>query len=274
MDFLIASSASSGNAMVSLPEWLELASIFVGSMSGLLVARERKLDLVGFFGLALLCGLGGGLIRDMMMQRGGVYMLDSPFAIGTALAAAIVVFLFPQPFSRHPHILEWVDILAVGLFAVMGTDKAVVYGLNPLAVILMGTITGIGGGMLRDVFLGEVPRIFQRSNFYAICAVAGSAEYWFCVAFMPLDKGVAAIAGIFVTVALRRLSLHFDVKSPADVDFGPQVSRPIKAIQRHSAHDLIAAEHGEISPELIAAVRRAIEEMDGADREQIRERED
>ena len=78
MDFLIASSASSGNAMVSLPEWLELASIFVGSMSGLLVARERKLDLVGFFGLALLCGLGGGLIRDMMMQRGGVYMLDSP----------------------------------------------------------------------------------------------------------------------------------------------------------------------------------------------------
>ena len=115
MDFLIASSVSSGNAMVSLPEWLELASIFVGSMSGLLVARERKLDLVGFFGLALLCGLGGGLIRDMMMQRGGVYMLDSPFAIGTALAAAIVVFLFPQPFSVYTLLIVLLGIYGLYL---------------------------------------------------------------------------------------------------------------------------------------------------------------
>lgn len=258
MESLLAGTP--GDQMVSLPEWLELASIVVGSMSGLLVARERKLDLVGYLGLALLCGLGGGLIRDMTMQRGGVYMIDSPFAIGASLATAIVVFLFPRAFERFPRLLEWVDIIAVGLFAVMGTDKAVVYGLNPLAAVLMGTMTGIGGGMLRDVFLGEVPRIFQRSNFYAICAVAGAAAYWAFVKVVPIDKGVAAFLGVAVTVVLRRLSLHFDMMSPADIDLTPQVVRPIRAVRRHSAHDMIAAEHGEITPELIEAVRRVIEE--------------
>ena len=260
MDSLAVSSAVANAQMVSLPDWLELASIIVGSMSGLLVARERRLDVVGFFGLALLCGLGGGLIRDMMMQRGGVYMLDSPFAIGVSLATGLIVFLFPRVFERFPRLLEWVDIIAVGLFAVMGTDKALVYSLNPFAAILMGTVTGIGGGMLRDVFLGEVPRIFQRSNFYAICAVAGSAAYLAIVVLFSADKSTAAVAGVCVTVALRRLSLHFDVKSPADVDLTSQVARPIHAVQRHSAHDMIAAGHQEISPELIEAVRRAIEE--------------
>ena len=258
MESLLAGTP--GYQMVSLPEWLELASIVVGSMSGLLVARERKLDLVGYLGLALLCGLGGGLIRDMIMQRGGVYMIASPFAIGASLATAVVVFLFPQVFERFPRLIEWVDIFAVGLFAVMGTDKALVYGLNPLAAILMGTVTGIGGGMLRDVFLGEVPRIFQRSNFYAICAVAGAAAYWLLIELLSIDKGVAAVAGVVVTVALRRLSLHFGMMSPADIDLTPQVVRPIRAMRRHSAHDMIAAEHGEITPELIEAVRRVIEE--------------
>lgn len=260
MDSLLLSSAQTGAQMVSLPEWLELASIVVGSMSGLLVAHERKLDVVGFLGLALLCGLGGGLIRDMMMQRGGVYMLDSPFAIGTSLATALVVFFFPKLFERFPRLLEWVDIIAVGLFAVMGADKAAVFGLNPLAAVLMGTVTGIGGGMLRDVFLGDVPKIFQRSNFYAICAVAGAAAYWVLVVPVPVDKTVAAVVGVAVTVALRRLSLHFDVMSPAEVDLTPAVARPIRAVRRHSAHDMIAADYDEISPELIEAVRRVIEE--------------
>ena len=235
---LFLSSAAAEGQAISLPEWLELASIVVGSLSGLLVARERKLDLMGFFGLALLCGLGGGLIRDMMMQRGGVYMLDSPLAIGSSLATALVVFLFPRVFERFPRLIEWVDIMAVGLFAVMGTDKAIVFDLLPLSAILMGTITGIGGGMLRDVFLGDVPQIFQRSNFYAVCAVAGSAAYWLCVTGFSLSKGFSVVLSVVVTVALRRLSLRFDVMTPAEVDLTPNVANTIrKAAQAASEHN-------------------------------------
>ena len=191
---------------MSLPAWLDLASVVVGAISGVFVARERRLDPVGFVGLAILCGLGGGLIRDMMMQTGGVYMLDSPYAIVAVVATALLAFFFPGPFDRFPALIEWVDIVSVGLFA------------------LMGTITGVGGGMLRDVFLGDVPRIFRPSNYYALCALAGAATYYLAVVGTSIEKLWGAALCVCVTVTLRRWSLRYNVLSPTDVNLGPRVA--------------------------------------------------
>ena len=215
-------------AAVSLPTWVDLASVIVGSAGGVAVARARHLDAVGFVGLALLCGLGGGLIRDIMMQVGSVYMLDSPFAIPVSVATALVAFLFPQPIDRAGRLLEWLDIMAVALFALVGCDKALVHGFYPASCMLMGIMTGVGGGMLRDVFLGEVPRIFQRSNLYAVCALAGAATYWCAVVLGSMNKFWGALLCIVVTIGLRRWSLHYNVQTPADVDLGPSVSRPVR----------------------------------------------
>ena len=82
---------------VSIPYWLDLLTVIIGAISGILVARDRHLDLVGFVGLGLLGGLGGGLIRDTMMQEGGVYMLNSPYAIPAAVFTAVLLFMFPEP---------------------------------------------------------------------------------------------------------------------------------------------------------------------------------
>lgn len=213
---------------VSLPTWIDLASVVVGSAGGVMVARSRHLDAVGFVGLALLCGLGGGLIRDIMMQVGSVYMLDSPFAIPASVATGLVAFLFPQPLDRAGNLMEWLDITAVALFALVGTDKALVHGFLPASCMLMGIMTGVGGGMLRDVFLGEVPHIFQRSNLYAVCALAGSAAYWCAVVLGSVSKFWGALLCIVVTIGLRRWSLRFNVQTPADVDLGPRVSEPVK----------------------------------------------
>ena len=219
-------------AAVSLPTWVDLASVIVGSAGGVAVARSRHLDAVGFVGLALLCGLGGGLIRDVMMQAGSVYMLESPFAIPASVATGLVAFFFPQPIDRAGNLLEWLDIVAVALFALVGTDKALVHHLLPVSCLLMGIMTGVGGGMLRDVFLGEVPRIFQRSNLYAICALAGSASYYAAVMFLSMSKLWASLLCIAVTMGLRRWSLHFNVQTPADVDLGPKVSAPVRRAVR------------------------------------------
>lgn len=224
----IFASLSPELVAVSLPTWVDLASVVVGSASGIMVARRRHLDAVGFVGLALLCGLGGGLIRDIMMQRGGVYMLDSAFAIPASAATGIVAFLFPRPLDRAGRLLEWLDISAVALFALVGTDKALVNGLLPASCLLMGVMTGVGGGMLRDVFLGEVPHIFQRSNLYAVCALAGAATYWCAVVLGSMNKFWGALLCIVVTIGLRRWSLHYNVQTPADVDLGPSVSRPVR----------------------------------------------
>lgn len=217
---------------VSLPTWVDLASVIVGSAGGVLVARARHLDAVGFVGLAVLCGLGGGLIRDVMMHVGSVYMLDSPFAIPASVATGLLGFLFPRLLDRVPNILEWLDIIAVALFALVGTDKALVYGLLPASCVLMGIMTGVGGGMLRDVFLGEVPRIFQRSNLYALCALAGSTVYYLTVVLLSVSKLWGAVLCVLVTIGLRRWSLHFNVKTPADVDLAPRVVAPVRRAAR------------------------------------------
>lgn len=213
----LALVAAVSSKPMSVPVWLDLAAVVVGSLSGVLYAHRRKLDLVGHVGLAFLCGLGGGLLRDTVMQVGDVYMLRSNSAIAVSVATAALGFVFPRTLERHPVRLEWVDILAVALFAATGTDKALVYGLNPFACVLMGTLTAVGGGMLRDVFLGEVPQIFKPSNLYATCAIAGSAAYWLLAMLLPTNKFVALAVSLVVTVGLRRWSLHFGVTSSTDV---------------------------------------------------------
>ena len=221
---------------VNIPAWLDASAVAVGSISGILVARERKLDLVGYVALAMLGGLGGGLVRDVIIQRGGVYMLDSPYAIPMAVVFGCIGFLFPTMFDRFPHLLEWVDIVSVGLFVAAGTDKAMIYNLSPWAVILMGTLTGVGGGMMRDVFLGDTPRIFQRSNLYAICAIVGSALYYVLILYADVTRPWTAIICVLAVVLLRRASLRFGIYSPSDVNLGPAVSREARAFY-HIAQD-------------------------------------
>ncbi len=213
-----------------IPAWLDAAAVLVGALSGVFVARERRLDVVGYVALSILGGLGGGLVRDTIMQCGDVYMLSSPYAIPMAVIAGIVGFLFPNELMRHPNLYEWVDIVSVALFVVAGSDKAIRYDLGPWAVVLMGTVTGVGGGMMRDVFLGDTPRIFQRSNLYAICAVAGSLSYLLLEAVIPMGRPIAAIVSVLLVIALRRISLHYNVLSPADGDIAPRV--------KNSARDL------------------------------------
>ena len=217
-------------AEAAVPQWLDLAAVVVGSFSGIFYARQRHLDVVGFVGLAIICGLGGGLVRDTIMQVGDVYLLESHQAIILCIITGIIGFLFPASITHHPNSMEWIDIISVGLFAAAGTDKAIRYELYPVAVIFMGVMTGVGGGMLRDVFIGDVPHIFRRSNWYALCAVAGSAAYYVCAVTFTLDKAWAATACVLLTMLLRRISLHYNLYSPADVDWGPAVKRSAAAV--------------------------------------------
>jgi uncharacterized membrane protein YeiH len=219
----VFSSLAPQVSALSLPVWLDLAAVVVGGISGVLTACERKLDLVGAIGLSIVCGLGGGLIRDTIMQVGSVYMLDSYYAIPVAIATGVIVFFFHGPFSRIDNVIAWVDIISVGLFAASGTDKAIVYELTPVAAVFMGTLTGIGGGMLRDVFLGDIPHIFRKGNLYALCAIAGAVVYYVAAVPLGLTKTLSVLICVVVTVALRRLSLRYGIMSPADIDLTPKV---------------------------------------------------
>ena len=227
-DFFATTSPTA--ASVPVPLWLDLTAVVVGSLSGLLYAREHHLDLVGFVGMAIICGLGGGLVRDIIMQVGDVYMLNSRWPILVCVIAGVVGFLFPTSISAHPNLFEWVDILSVGLFSAAGADKAFLYHLDYAAIILMGTITGVGGGMMRDIFLGEVPHIFRRSNWYALCAIAGAMTYHLLAVVVMLDTAWAVTFCVLVTILLRRVSLRYNLYSPADVNLAPAVKRGAQSV--------------------------------------------
>ena len=210
-----------------VPQWLDLAAVVVGAFAGVLVGKKHHLDLVGFVAMCLICALGGGLLRDAIMQTGDVYALSSRWAIPLCVVTALAGFCFPQVVSRHPHLYEWVDIVSVALFVVAGSDKAIAHELFAPAVVLMGTITGVGGGMLRDVFLGEIPRVFRQSNFYAVCAVAGSVAYDVGMR-RGVGQGYATVLTVAIVILLRRTSLRFDLVSPAEVDLEQKVADEVR----------------------------------------------
>ena len=194
-------TSHASDAMVAIPFWLEMFAVVAASISGVLVAREHKLDLVGAVALAVVCGLGGGLLRDMTLQVGNVYILNQPMALPLSIATAAIIYIF-----------------SVGIYAATGADKALVYGFAPAVCIMMGFFTAVGGGMLRDGFMGVVPGIFQRTNFYAIAAIAGSASYVALVMSGLMSNVAALVVCVVVTMGLRWLSLRFDIKSPTEED--------------------------------------------------------
>lgn len=214
---------------LQIPLAFELIAVITASICGALTACERKLDFVGAVALSLLCGLGGGLIRDTIMQCNSVYILKATYAIPVCAGVSLLTYYFHSLFDNLDGLIEWLDLFAIGLFAATGTDKALVYDIYPVAAIFLGLLTANGGGMLRDVFLGETPKIFQASNYYALCGLAGSFVYWLLVAPFGLNKSVAAVVCVVVTIGLRRISLRFNLTTTSDIDLTPKITKPIKS---------------------------------------------
>lgn len=164
-------------------------------------------------------------------------MLNSTPAILLCVLAGIIVFHFPRAFFRIPNAIEWADIVEVGLFCAAGASKALGYGLGGVQAVLMGVITGLGGGLLRDVCLGDVPRIFQTSNLYALCALGGSLTYFALYDLAHVMNPWLAIACTLVTVALRRASLRWGIVSSTSRDHTDMVLAPVRrAAERARGH--------------------------------------
>lgn len=216
---------------VAIPLAFELLAVVVAAATGALTARENKLDLVGAIGLAVLVSLGGGLIRDVILQEGNVYILRQPLALPVAIATAAAVFTFPVMVEKPDRLVAILDIFSVGLFAVMGADKTVLYGYPAITCVMMGFFTAVGGGLLRDVCLARVPYIFQRSNLYAIAAIAGALTYIVLVQCLDIWNIAAAVISVAVTMAVRWWSIRYNIMSPTEVDLH-KLPEPVKKVAR------------------------------------------
>jgi uncharacterized membrane protein YeiH len=166
--------AVSGEAIAETFRVIDLIGVFANAVLGGVMARAERLDPVGFGVLAILSGLGGGLIRDTLLQKGTPVALVDPSYILTALAGAGLAFVLHVEGRVWDRVFPFVDALALGCWAAVGAQKTLGFGLGWLPAVLLGTITAVGGGMVRDVVLRRIPLIFGGTTLYATCALVAS----------------------------------------------------------------------------------------------------
>ena len=173
-----------GAPLTEVFRWVDLTGVLANAVLGGVIARSARLDPIGFAILAILSGLGGGMIRDTLLQHGPpVALTDSAYII-TALVGAAIAFLTRVEGRVWNRIWPLLDALALGAWAAAGAQKTLAVGLGWLPALLLGAITAVGGGFVRDVVLRRVPGILGGNTLYATCALVASGVM---VAFWHLD---------------------------------------------------------------------------------------
>lgn len=185
---------------------LDIAGTFVFGISGAIAAIEKRLDLFGVMVLAFVTALAGGIVRDVLIGSvppQGVSDWRFPVA---AFAAGAIVFVGYRAIKRLDRAVMIFDAAGLSLFAVAGAQKALAYGLNPFMAALLGVVTAVGGGTIRDMLLAEIPKVL-RVDIYAVAALAGAGivSIGFELGLPPVP---VALAGAAVCFSLRILSIR------------------------------------------------------------------
>ncbi|WP_292831978.1 TRIC cation channel family protein [Microbacterium sp.] len=199
-----------------IPLWADLVAVGLGGVQGAMFASgfvgKRRLDLLGVTIIGIIMGMGGGLIRDLLLNVPPV-SLQSNWYLVTAGAAALIGMLLASLFQRLNQLIIALDALVIGLFGAFGTAKALAIGLPEVPAVFVGVCAAVGGGILRDIFMGLPVAIMHVGSLYAVAAAAGcfvlvGANAWGA----PL--AVAAVACITVTTIIRLLAVIFDISLP------------------------------------------------------------
>lgn len=181
---------------------LDITGVFLNGILGGKLARQKRFDLVGFAVLAVMSGLGGGIIRDLMLNNAPPVALTDKYYLVMAFAGAFVAWLWKLDGKWSRRALIFCDAMVLGVWAATGTQKALGLGFAVIPAILMGVVTAIGGGMVRDISAGNVPVVFGGNPIYAIPAVAASAvdALLFTLGFPLLGMLIATLLGSSLTI--------------------------------------------------------------------------
>jgi len=192
---------------------LDLIGVAVFAISGALAAGRKRLDLLGVVVLALVTAVGGGTIRDVLLDRHPIFWLaDSAYLIvivASALLTVAYVHWRPPPAAA----LLYADAVGLAMFSVSGALIAERAGLPAFAGIVLGTVTGSAGGVVRDVLGAEIPHVLRRGNLYASAAIAGTATYFALVA-LGAGRGASTWVGMIIVAGVRLASIAWRLQLP------------------------------------------------------------
>lgn len=192
---------------------LQLIGAAVFAASGALAAGRKQMDLLGVVVIAMVTAIGGGTIRDLLLDRRPVFWIAEPAHLIVGMVAALVTIAYAR-YRRFPHdSLAIADALGLALFTIGGAQIAEREGASGIVLVLMGTITGVAGGVIRDVLSAEVPLILKKGQLYASAAVAGATLYLVLRA-ADVAPQVAAPVGMATIAGLRLAAIFWGLHVP------------------------------------------------------------
>lgn len=198
--------------MMSLPYALDLIGTFVFALSGAIAGVKQRLDIFGVLVVSFAAANTGGISRDLLIGAVPPGAISDWHYLGVSILAGIVTFYFTSAIAHREKLILLFDAAGLALFAVSGAHKALLHGLNPVMATLLGMLTGIGGGMARDLLLNEVPTVL-RAELYAVAALAGAAIVAIAN-LLQLPSGPATLVGAWLCFGIRVMAMKYGWRLP------------------------------------------------------------
>ena len=190
---------------------LDFLGTFVFAISGIRLASGKNIDLFGAYIIGLVTAIGGGTTRDLLLGVTPFWILDPRYLIITGIAL-LAIILFKEKLFRWGKTIFLFDAIGLGLFTIVGISKTLDAGLPFWVCIIMGTVTGSLGGVIRDVLINEVPLLF-RKDIYAVASILGGVFYFACLK-LELQSPFSEIIGVLSIIVFRIIAVKFHIKLP------------------------------------------------------------
>ncbi|OCG13575.1 hypothetical protein A9G09_07735 [Gilliamella sp. wkB292] len=196
--------------------WFDLLGTIVFAISGVLLAAKKEMDPIGALVLAVITAIGGGTIRDMVLNHGPIFWITDSTDLYVAIIASLITMLLLR-YSSTLTIPKWLfsvlDAIGLAVFVGIGVNKAIDSQVNSLIAVCMGVMTGVGGGIIRDVLARDIPMVF-RTDIYATACIIGGTTHVIAYNGLNLPLEISTLLGISVTLTIRLLAIYRNLTLP------------------------------------------------------------
>ena len=200
-------------SMDALLYWVGMAAVAVNALTGVLDSSRKQMDLIGALLVGIATALGGGTIRDLLLDRNVFWVVDQAYLIA-ALGTGLITFFIARAFLLPPRLFLIPDAFGLALFTIVGTQVSLQWHTPWLVASLMGVITGVVGGVLRDILCNDVPLVFLKGELYATAAWVGALAL-IGLQEMGLPSVTASWLAMAIVLILRLLAMRFQITLPA-----------------------------------------------------------
>lgn len=191
---------------------IDVVGTFVFAISGALTARDKELDIFGAGVVAFVTALGGGTLRDLLLGQHPVGWMVKPHYLALVIAGLLFAIFFKKLIAHLRRTLFLFDTIGIAVFTIFGLEKALVLGLHPVIAVIMGMVSAVFGGVVRDIICNEIPLIFRR-EIYALACLAGGILY-LALSWASVPENYTILCTVVLVIGLRTVAVRYKLQVP------------------------------------------------------------